>query len=195
MAKQGESAAGLGRLEAEVMAVLWRSDGPLLVRQVAAALNSDRAEPLAYTTVMTVMSRLADKGLLSRSRSGRRFVYTPAAADTAEAGWPLPTGYDSANAIIVLAAAATGVAASGSAAARIAAGSRALRTLLRAARQPVPPVVLKAAAGLGIADLVDAVGTGEAFAVTYRLIRPRILVSTALAAELTAAEVDAAGIR
>ena len=59
MAKQGRSAAGLGRLEAEVMAVLWRSDVPLLVRQVAAALNSDRAEPLAYTTVMTVMSRLA----------------------------------------------------------------------------------------------------------------------------------------
>jgi len=78
------SAAGLGRLEAEVMAVLWGSDAPLLVRQVAAALNAARAEPLAYTTVMTVMSRLAGKGLLSRSRSGRRFVYTPAAADTAE---------------------------------------------------------------------------------------------------------------
>jgi len=114
-----------------------------------------------------------------------------AAADIAVAGWPLPTGYDSANAIIVLAAAATGLAASGSTAARTAAGSRALRTLTRTARQPVPPVVLKAAAGLGIADRVDAVGTGEAFAVTYRLIRPRILVSTALAAELTAAEVAA----
>ena len=84
MAKHRGSAAGLGRLEAEVMAVLWGSDAPLLVRQVAAALNAARAEPLAYTTVMTVMSRLAGKGLLSRSRSGRRFVYTPAAADTAE---------------------------------------------------------------------------------------------------------------
>jgi Zn-dependent protease with chaperone function len=114
-----------------------------------------------------------------------------AAADIAVAGWPLPTGYDSANAIIVLAAATTGAAASGSAAARTAAGSRALRTLTRAAGKPVPPVVLKAATALGIADRVDAVGTGEAFAVTYRLIRPRILVSTALAAELTAAEVAA----
>ena len=74
----------MGRLEAEVMAVLWRSDVPLLVRQVAAALNSDRAEPLAYTTVMTVMSRLAGKGILARSRSGRRFVYAAVAADTAE---------------------------------------------------------------------------------------------------------------
>ena len=84
MAKHRGSAAGLGRLEAEVMAVLWGSDAPLLVRQVAAALNAARAEPLAYTTVMTVMSRLTGKGLLSRSRSGRRFVYTPAVADTAE---------------------------------------------------------------------------------------------------------------
>ena len=114
-----------------------------------------------------------------------------AAADIAALGWPLPTGYDSANAIIVLAAATTGVAASGSTAARTAAGSRALRTLMRAARQPVPPMVLEAAAVLGIADRVDAVGTGEAFAVTYRLICPRILVSTALAAELTGAEVAA----
>ena len=114
-----------------------------------------------------------------------------AAADIAVAGWPLPTGYDSANVIIVLAAVATGAAGSGSVAARTAAGARALRTLTRAAGQPVPPVVLEAAAGLGIAGRVDAVGTGEAFAVTYRLIRPRILVSTALAAELTAAEVAA----
>jgi predicted transcriptional regulator len=84
VAKQGGPTAGLGRLEAAVMTVLWRSDAPLLVRQVAAALNSDRTQPLAYTTVMTVMTRLTGKGLLSRSRSGRRFVYTPTAADTAE---------------------------------------------------------------------------------------------------------------
>ena len=84
MAEQGGSAAGLGPLEAEVMAVLWRSDAPLAVREVAAMLNADRAEPLAYTTVMTVMSRLAGKGLLSRSRSGRRFLYAAAVSDAAE---------------------------------------------------------------------------------------------------------------
>jgi Zn-dependent protease with chaperone function len=114
-----------------------------------------------------------------------------AAAEIAVVGWPLPTSFDSANVIIVLAAAVAGVAASGSVAARTAAGSRALRTLMRAARQPVPPAVLDAAAGLGITGRVDAVGTAEAFAVTYRLVRPRILVSTALAAELTTAEVAA----
>ena len=32
-------------------------------------------KPLAYTTVMTVMTRLVEKGFLERSRSGRKFVY------------------------------------------------------------------------------------------------------------------------
>ena len=66
------------------MAVLWRAGQPLPVREVAAELNAGRDAPLAYTTVMTVMSRLTGKGILARSRSGRRFVYTPVAADTAE---------------------------------------------------------------------------------------------------------------
>jgi predicted transcriptional regulator len=84
VAEQGGPAGGLGSLEAEVMRVLWRADRPLTVRDVAGALNADRVPPLAYTTVMTVMSRLARKGILARSLTGRRFVYTPAAADTAE---------------------------------------------------------------------------------------------------------------
>jgi len=66
------------------MAVLWRAGTPLPVREVAAELNAGREVALAYTTVMTVMSRLAGKGILARSRSGRRFVYAPVAADTAE---------------------------------------------------------------------------------------------------------------
>jgi predicted transcriptional regulator len=72
-------------LEAEVMDVLWQADGPLSVRQAVERLNADRASPLAYTTVMTVMSRLAEKGILSRSPGpGRGFVYTAAVSDSAE---------------------------------------------------------------------------------------------------------------
>ena len=84
MAEHGGAGSALGPLEAEVRAVLWRAGPPLPVREVATELNAGRGAALAYTTVMTVMSRLAAKGILARSRSGRRFVYTPVAADTAE---------------------------------------------------------------------------------------------------------------
>ncbi len=82
--EHGGAPGPLGSLEAEVMGVLWRSNGAVSVRQAAAALNAGRDAPLAYTTVMTVMSRLARKGILSRSRAGRTFVYTPVAADAAD---------------------------------------------------------------------------------------------------------------
>ncbi|GGZ98874.1 BlaI/MecI/CopY family transcriptional regulator [Streptomyces bluensis] len=49
-----------GTLESDVMDVLWRAKRPLPVRAVLDALNSTRPEQLAYTTVMTVLSRLAD---------------------------------------------------------------------------------------------------------------------------------------
>jgi predicted transcriptional regulator len=71
-------------LEAEVMGVLWGAGVPLSVREAVDRLNVKRASPLAYTTVMTVMSRLAGKGILAREQQGRGFVYTPAVADTAE---------------------------------------------------------------------------------------------------------------
>jgi len=54
------------------------------VREVAEAINAGRGSPLAYTTVLTVMSRLARKKILARSRSGRGYIYTPVAADSAE---------------------------------------------------------------------------------------------------------------
>jgi predicted transcriptional regulator len=63
----------LGPLEREVMAIMWRS-GPLSVPEVHARLRRRRA-PLAYTSVMTVMSRLNDKGILERQKSGRGYVY------------------------------------------------------------------------------------------------------------------------
>ena len=66
----------LGALEAAVMRVAWRV-GPVTVRDVLSALNADRARPLAYTTVMTIMGRLAEKGLLRRTRVGRADLYEP----------------------------------------------------------------------------------------------------------------------
>lgn len=65
----------LGPLEAEVMDAVWRSKTPLSVRQVLTQLNKGRRNPLAYTTVMTVMGRLTDKEILHRQLEGRGYVY------------------------------------------------------------------------------------------------------------------------
>jgi predicted transcriptional regulator len=72
-----------GPLEAEVMDAIWSAAAPLAVRQVVDQLNGARSEPLAYTTVMTVMSRLAEKGVLTRSKVGRGYLYRASAPDAA----------------------------------------------------------------------------------------------------------------
>jgi predicted transcriptional regulator len=64
----------LGSLEARVMRILWASPG-LTVRDVASRLPRGRRR--AYTTVMTVMNRLHEKGLLSRKLEDRAYVYSP----------------------------------------------------------------------------------------------------------------------
>jgi predicted transcriptional regulator len=83
VAEQG-GGGRLGPLEAEVMAVLWRTGRPMPVREVTRAVNEGRGAPLAYTTVLTVMTRLAGKNILARSRSGRGYLYSPVVADSAE---------------------------------------------------------------------------------------------------------------
>ncbi|GAB3074689.1 hypothetical protein ASD62_10855 [Phycicoccus sp. Root563] len=74
----------LGELERAVMDAVWAAgaDGraPLSVREVHDELS--RSRDLAYTTVMTVMGRLAESGLLTQERSGRAYLY--AAADSRE---------------------------------------------------------------------------------------------------------------
>ena len=57
------------------MDVVWRL-GSASVREVLEALNAG-ARQRAYTTVMTTMSRLWEKGLLRRERRGRADVYEP----------------------------------------------------------------------------------------------------------------------
>lgn len=70
--------ASLGDLERAVMDVLWSNDpGPgLTVRQVLDGLTG---RDLAYTTVMTVLSRLESKGMTTRERDGRAWRYRAAA--------------------------------------------------------------------------------------------------------------------
>ena len=66
----------LGELERAVMDHLWSSAEPLTVRQVHETLSSQR--DLAYTTVMTVLQRLARKNLVVQIRDDRAHRYAAA---------------------------------------------------------------------------------------------------------------------
>jgi predicted transcriptional regulator len=72
-----------GDLEARTLEVLWTAEDPLLARDVLAQINETRDCPLAYTTVLTVLTRLNGKGAVVRQRTGRCYVYTAAAENEA----------------------------------------------------------------------------------------------------------------
>ena len=85
----------LGPLEADVVRAAWAIGEPVSVRQLLDRLNERRSPPLAYTTVMTVMNRLAEKGILRRAMTGilpddartrRKSAYPSSQNPTYEAG-------------------------------------------------------------------------------------------------------------
>lgn len=62
----------LGPLEKEIMDIVWDSC-PCSVRDVCNRLQEHR--PVAYTTVMTVMGRLVEKGILCKDERNKAHVY------------------------------------------------------------------------------------------------------------------------
>ena len=70
----------LGPLEVRVMRIIWQREHST-VKQVHWQLAPQH--DIAYTIVMTTMSRLAEKGILNRHREGLAFVYTPAISEDA----------------------------------------------------------------------------------------------------------------
>jgi predicted transcriptional regulator len=64
-----------GTLAADVLAILHDAGAPLTPGEVLERLDDD----LAYSTVVTILSRLYEKGVLIRSRHGRAFTYAPVA--------------------------------------------------------------------------------------------------------------------
>jgi BlaI family transcriptional regulator, penicillinase repressor len=64
----------LGNLQLRIMRVLW-SSGPAGVAEVQERLEG---EPLAYTTVATMLRKMEDRGLLRHREEGRRYIYEPA---------------------------------------------------------------------------------------------------------------------
>ena len=64
----------LGKLEAEVMRVLWQQSAQT-VNEVEETLRHKRE--IAHTTVLTTLDRMHSKGYLTREKQGKAFVYSP----------------------------------------------------------------------------------------------------------------------
>ena len=70
----------MGGLEDAVMEVLWAGNVWMIPGEVHRRLETDR--PLAYTTVMTILVRLWEKGRLERRRDGQAYAYHPTSSRT-----------------------------------------------------------------------------------------------------------------
>lgn len=64
-----------GPLEAKIMTVLWDAPDELTIKEVQQALNRDRE--MSFNTVMTVMNRLVDKGVLAKKSVSKSYRYRP----------------------------------------------------------------------------------------------------------------------
>ncbi|WP_149827610.1 BlaI/MecI/CopY family transcriptional regulator [Streptomyces tailanensis] len=73
MTDQQRPRRGQGELEALVLSALREADGPKSAGWVQERLGGD----LAYTTVITILTRLLAKGAVTRERAGRSFAWTP----------------------------------------------------------------------------------------------------------------------
>lgn len=78
---EGSVSFGLGPLERAIMDAVWQI-GTASVADVRAVLGDRHA----YTTIMTVMARLTEKGRLRREKQGRSFRYRTAATRAEQAG-------------------------------------------------------------------------------------------------------------
>jgi len=72
----GKKPLDLSPAELEVLRVMW-DIGPATVRQVLDALT-ERGKGWAYTTVLTFMTRMEQKGLVRSDKTGMAYVYRPA---------------------------------------------------------------------------------------------------------------------
>jgi predicted transcriptional regulator len=88
----------LGDLERAVMDVLWTQGADQSVRDVMTHLGGGAQKDLAYTTIMTVLDRLAKKGVTERRRDGRAWRYTAAASREELAAGALRSALDAVQA-------------------------------------------------------------------------------------------------
>lgn len=65
----------LGELETEIMDIVWLHKKAISVKEVAETIRKKRK--IAYTTAMTIMARLVNKGVLVRRLQGVSYLYKP----------------------------------------------------------------------------------------------------------------------
>jgi predicted transcriptional regulator len=76
VSSQGLIRRAAGALEAEILGILRTASEPMSPGDVRDRITAGEQPTLSYSTVVTIMSRLYDKGLLARQRAGRGFSYT-----------------------------------------------------------------------------------------------------------------------
>src|SRR5207302_599285 len=165
----------LGPLETEVMARLWKRRSAT-VRDIVEDLA--RTRELAYTTVMTIMVRLHDKGLLERTREGKTYVYRP--AHTRDEHLLARGAEDTADVVaaLVLLLALCGISLGLVTLFRQLGATALLIRRLVAQKVALPPSVLRAAEGLDLDGRIDLVADERPFSFCYWFLRPRICLST-----------------
>ena len=67
----------MGALEQDVLRQVWSKPEGITPGEVLEGLDAD----LAYTTVMTILTRLWKKGLVDRTQRGRAYAYLPAVSE------------------------------------------------------------------------------------------------------------------
>ncbi|OJU93383.1 MAG: hypothetical protein BGO23_11990 [Solirubrobacterales bacterium 67-14] len=73
-----EKTPGLSDLERLVMEQVWDSQDDVTVRQIVDRVNAVSDKERAYTTLMTIMSRLESKGMLKKQKRPRSDLFSPA---------------------------------------------------------------------------------------------------------------------
>lgn len=63
----------LGSLQSKIMDILWQAKRPLKPAEVLEKLSDN----YAYTTIMTILKRLAEKNILHRKMVGKAYLYSP----------------------------------------------------------------------------------------------------------------------
>ena len=72
------AATKLGRVQLLIMQVIW-DKGRATAREITDALND--SEPIAHSTVQTLLRGLEEKGSISHEAEGRTFVFVPLVAE------------------------------------------------------------------------------------------------------------------